>query len=193
MLRRESEKHSDTGKTIDSLLAAGCLVPDEMVNHLLEARLAEPDCHEGFLIDGYPRTVDQASHLHQILEGLGFAPPTLVHMDVPDEILINRLSARWSCRSCGAIYNLLSKPPLRHGLCDVDNDPLWQRNDDTGETAQRRLDAYKTVTDPVLGFYKLGGTGQVIHVNAHQSPDAVFEEIKVALDAEVFSHVRLRS
>ncbi len=192
MLRRESEKHSDTGKTIDSLLAAGCLVPDKTVNHLLEARLAEPDCRDGFLIDGYPRTIEQASHLHQILEGLGFAAPTLVHMDVPDSILIDRLSARWSCRDCGAIYNLLSKPPLRNGFCDIDNNPLWQRNDDTVQTAHRRLDAYKAVTDPVLGFYKLGGTGNVIHVNAHQTPDSVFEEIKLALETKVFSPVRLR-
>ena len=192
MLRRESEQHSDTGKTIDSLLAAGCLVPDETVNHLLEARLAEPDCRDGFLIDGYPRTVEQASHLHHILEGLGFAAPTLVHMDVPGSVLVDRLSARWNCRTCGTIYNLLSKPPLQPGICDVDNTPLWQRNDDTVETAHRRLAAYNAVTDPVLGFYKLGGTGQVIHVNAHQSPDCVFEEIKQALETEVFSPVRLR-
>ncbi len=193
MLRRECDKHSDTGNVIDSLLAAGSLVPDAMVNHLLEVRLAEADCRDGFLIDGYPRTVEQASHLHQILEGLGFAAPTLVHMDVPDPVLIGRLSARWSCRNCGAIYNLLSKPPLRQGRCDLDNKPLCQRSDDTVETAHRRLAAYKAVTDPVLGFYQIGGTGQVIHVNAHQSPDSVFEEIKMALEAEVFSHVRLRS
>jgi adenylate kinase len=193
MLRREGEKQSDTGKAIERLLAAGCLVPDQMVNHLLEARLAEADCRGGFLIDGYPRTVEQASHLHEILESHGFAPPTLVHMDVPDPTLIRRLSARWSCRSCGAIYNLLSKPPFLSGFCDIDHSPLWQRNDDTVETAHRRLDAYKAVTDPVLGFYKLGGTGNVIHVNADQSPDSVFEEIKVALEAEVFSPLRVRS
>lgn len=192
MLRRESEKHSDTGKAIDSLLAAGSLVPDEIVNHLLEARLGDADCCDGFLIDGYPRTVAQASHLHQILEGLGFGAPTLVHMDVPDTVLIGRLSARWNCRDCGAIYNVLSKPPRRQGYCDIDNTQLWQRNDDTADTAQRRLAAYKAVTGPVLGFYQRGGTGRVIHVKAHQSPDCVFKEIKIALETEVSSHVRLR-
>jgi adenylate kinase len=192
MLRRESEKQSHQGKLIDSLLAEGNLVPDEMVNHLLEARLAEPDCRDGFLIDGYPRTVEQASHLNQILEGLNFAPPTLVHMDVPDPILIDRLSARWSCALCGTIYNLISCPPHQPGRCDLDGTNLTQRKDDTVETAHRRLAAYKAVTDPVLGYYALPGAGQVIHVNAHQSPDSVFNEIKVALETEILSPVRLR-
>lgn len=192
MLRRECEKQSENGKLICDLLAAGQLVSDDMVNVLLEARLAEPDCRDGFLIDGYPRTVEQASHLGHLLDSLGFAPPTLVHMDVPDEVLIRRLSARWSCPTCGTIYNVESKPPRQPGLCDKDNTPLTQRSDDTVETAHRRLEAYQRVTDPVLGYYALPGTGQVIHVNAHQSPEAVFETIKQALDSEVFTPVRLR-
>ena len=192
MLRRESEKQSDTGKMIGGLLAAGRLVSDELVNRLLEARIAQADCRDGFLIDGYPRTVAQAAHLHELLEGLNFKAPTLVHMDVPDGVLIDRLSARWSCPGCGTIYNVLTKAPLEAGRCDHDGSRLCQRKDDTVATAHVRLDAYKRVTDPVLGYFALDGTGQVVHVNAHQSPDAVFEEIKQALDHEVMSPVRLR-
>lgn len=192
MLRRECESQTESGKIICEVLAAGRLVSDEAVNVLLEARLAEPDCRDGFLIDGYPRTVEQASHLNHILESLGFGVPTLIHMDVPDEVLISRLSARWSCPSCGSIYNVLTKPPIESGLCDHDQTRLTQRSDDTVETAQRRLEAYKRVTNPVLDFYALPGTGQVIHVNAHQSPQDVFDSIKLALESEVFSPVRRR-
>lgn len=191
MLRRESQKQSETGRMIDSLLTAGRLVPDETVNTLLEARLAEDDCRNGFLIDGYPRTVEQASHLNQILKGLKFPAPVLIHMDVPDLVLIGRLSARWGCPRCGAIYNTLSKPPSESGRCDLDGEMLTQRNDDTVQTAHRRLEAYKQITDPVLGYYMLPGVGQVIHVNAQQPPDAVFEEIKLALETQVPAPIRL--
>jgi adenylate kinase len=192
MLRRECESQTESGKIICEVLAAGQLVSDEAVNTLLEARLAEADCRDGFLIDGYPRTVEQASHLQHILESLGFAAPTLIHMDVPDEVLIQRLSARWSCPSCGSIYNLLTKPPINTGRCDHDETPLTQRSDDTVETAHRRLEAYKRVTNPVLDYYALPGTGQVVHVNAHQAPQDVFESIKLALETEVLSPVRIR-
>jgi len=192
MLRRECESQTESGKVICEVLAAGQLVSDESVNALLEARLADPDCTDGFLIDGYPRTVEQASHLNHILEGLGFPLPTLVHMDVPHDVLINRLSARWSCPGCGSIYNLLTHSPRNSGRCDHDDTPLVQRSDDTLQTAHRRLEAYKQVTNPVLEYYALSGAGQVIHVDAHQSPDAVFESIKAALETEVFSPVRLR-
>jgi adenylate kinase len=192
MLRRESEKQSSTGQRIDTLLAAGKLVPDDMVNSLLETRLAEADCRDGFLIDGYPRTVEQASHLSHILETLAFDRPTLIHMDVPDRILIGRLSARWNCPTCGAIYNVLSKPPLEPGRCDHDNAILCQRKDDTVETAYRRLEAYQRLTDPVLAYYEHTGAGRVLHVNGHQSPDAVFAEIKRELDTHIFAPVRVR-
>lgn len=192
MLRHESSLHSATGQWIDQLLAAGQLVPDALVNTLLESRLAAEDCRHGFLIDGYPRTVEQASHLGHLLETLGFPPPLLIHMDVPSHVLIERLSARWSCPSCGTIYNLLSRPPRQAGLCDHDGLPLTQRNDDTVETAHLRLDAYARLTNPVLDYYALPGTGRVLHVNAHQSPEKVFEEIRAAIDTEVFVPVRPR-
>lgn len=190
MLRRECETHSDTGRYIDGLLAEGKLVPDEFVNRLLEARLAEADCRDGFLIDGYPRTVEQASHLSTLLEQLGFQAPTLIHMDVPDEILVGRLSARWGCLSCGTIYNTLTKPPKRKFICDHDGMKLCQRKDDTVATALCRLDAYNRVTDPVLDYYALPGSGNVLHVDANQSPEAVFDTIRLSLGADVFSTVR---
>ncbi len=193
MLRRESEKRSSVGKLIDGLLAEGQLVPDELVNRLLEARLAEEDCHDGFLIDGYPRTVEQAAHLNDMLDKLHFPRPVLIHMDVPDRVLVGRLSARWNCPNCGAIYNVLSKPPKDPGRCDEDAALLTQRKDDTLRTAYRRLEAYQRLTDPVLAYYEEAEAGKVVHVNGHQRPEAVFEEIKAALEVHVLVPVRARA
>ena len=192
MLRRESEKHSSAGKLIDGLLADGRLVPDELVNRLLEARLAEDDCKYGFLIDGYPRTVEQGAHLTDILDSLGFPRPVLIHMDVPNRVLVGRLSARWNCPACGAIYNVLTKSPVESGRCDADSSMLTQRKDDTLETAYRRLEAYQQLTDPVLAYYDVANAGKVLHVNGHQSPESVFEEIRAALEVHVFVPVRSR-
>ena len=193
MLRRESEKRSSVGKLIDGLLAEGGLVPDELVNRLLEARLAEDDCKDGFLIDGYPRTVEQAAHLNEILDTLRFPRSMLIHMDVPDRVLVGRLSARWNCPQCGAIYNVLSRPPQEAGRCDGDGAMLTQRKDDTLRTAYRRLEAYQRLTDPVLAYYEVAEAGKVIHVNGHQRPEVVFEEIKVALEVHVLVPVRARA
>lgn len=192
LLRRESEKQTQRGHDIDELLAAGKLVDDALVNELLEARLAEPDCQDGFLIDGYPRTVEQASHLMTLLEQLDKTNPTLIHMDVPEDVLIGRLSARWSCPDCGTIYNVLSKPPLRPGICNNEGTKLTQRKDDTVATAQRRLEAYRRLTDPVLTYFEATGSARVLHVNGHQTPDNVYAEIKAQLDAVVFAPVRRR-
>jgi len=192
LLRRETEKQTPRGRAIDATLAAGKLVEDAVVNELLEARLGEPDCGEGFLIDGYPRTVEQASHLMDLMERLGFANPTLIHMDVPEAVLIGRLSARWMCPECGAIYNMLSKPPQEAGHCDADGAELTQRSDDTVATAHRRLDAYRRLTDPVLTYLEATGSARVLHVNGHQSAENVFAEIQARLDAEVFARVRRR-
>lgn len=195
LLRRESQQPTPRGHDIDALLAAGQLVADSLVNELLEARLHEPDCQDGFLIDGYPRTVEQASHLLHLLERLpasaaGPSLPTLVHMDVPASVLVERLSARWSCPACGVIYNVLSRPPRQAGLCDHDLTPLTQRKDDTVATALRRLEAYRHVTDPVLTFFAATGSARVLHVNGHQTPEDVYAEIKAELDAAVFAPVR---
>lgn len=192
LLRRESEKQTPRGHDIDELLAAGKLVDDALVNELLEARLAEPDCQEGFLIDGYPRTVEQASHLMNLLERLEKTNPTLIHMDVPEDVLVSRLSSRWSCPACGKIYNVLTHPPRQHGLCDIDQTPLTQRKDDTIATAHRRLEAYRKLTDPVLTYFEATGSAHVLHVNGHQAPDDVYAEIKSQLDAVVFAPVRRR-
>lgn len=192
MLRRETTSESPLGAEIDRLLAAGQLVSDSIVNDLLISRLAQPDCREGFLIDGYPRTVDQAHHLTHLLDSLGHPAPNLIHLDVPEPVLLQRLTARWCCPSCGAVYNLISRPPIRQGFCDHDSARLCQRKDDTLATAQHRLRAYHELTNPVLEYYARPEHGRVLHVHADHSPESVFEEIRLALESEVYIPVRKR-
>lgn len=190
MLRRKSALHTRSGEFIDDLLADGKLVPDDMVNHLLHARLEEADCRSGFLIDGYPRTVQQAANLEQQLQRLGHASPVLIHIDVPEPTLVERLSSRWTCPSCSAVYNLMSKPPLVAGHCDIDSVRLFQRRDDTVETAVKRLQAYRDITGPVLAHYNEPAHGRVVHVNGNAAPSEVFAEIHGMLDEQVLCLVR---
>lgn len=192
LLRRESRRQSKSGEFIDALLAEGKLVPDELVNALLHARLEEDDCRSGFLIDGYPRTAQQASNLRRQLDRLGHASPVLIHMDVPEPVLIERLSARWTCPQCSAVYNIMTKPPLLAGHCDIDGVRLFQRRDDTIETAGKRLQAYRNITGPVLAYYKDPTHGRVVHVNGHDSPDQVFAEIHGMLDEQVLCLMRTK-
>jgi adenylate kinase len=190
MLRRESSRQTKSGEYIDALLAEGKLVPDALVNSLLHTRLEEADCRSGFLVDGYPRTVQQAANLGALLQRLGHASPVLIHIDVPESKLIARLSARWTCPSCSAVYNLMSKPPVMPGQCDIDGARLFQRRDDTVETAITRLQAYREITDPVLAYYADPTRGRVVHVNGDAAPDEVFAEIHGMLDEQVLCLVR---
>jgi adenylate kinase len=192
MLRRESCTGSVLGTEIGRLLAAGQLVSDAIVNDLLLTRLAEPDCRDGFLIDGYPRTVEQAVHLRRVLEGLGHPAPVLIHLDVPEEVLLRRLTARWCCPRCNTVYNVVTRPPMRPGHCDHDFSPLCQRQDDTMATAMERLEAYRRLTNPVLDYFTTTGAGHVLHVDANHTPDAVFAEIRSAIETQVLIPSRLR-
>ncbi|MDX2268804.1 MAG: nucleoside monophosphate kinase [Bryobacter sp.] len=190
LLRQAAKQDAAAGRAIDELLAQGNLASDEVVNALLEARLAEADCKDGFLIDGYPRTVEQASHLLDLLDQLQHERPVLIHLDVPEQVVVERLSARWNCPDCGAIYNVLTKPPMLAGHCDADAKALVQRKDDTVETARKRLAAYRALTDPVLAYFESSEAGAVVHVNGNQAPEEVFADIKQRLEREVFAFVR---
>lgn len=184
MLRREIHLGTEIGREADILLSQGKLMPTAVVKGMLEKRLEEADCQEGFLIDGYPRTVEQSVHLAELLERLGHPKPMLVHMDVPNAVLVGRLSARWTCPECASVYNLQTKPPQAPGKCDHEGAALIQRRDDTMETAYRRLEAYEQVTNPVLEFFGATKSGTVVHINGHQEPDLVFEEIRQNLEEQ---------
>src|SRR5262249_37005787 len=133
MFRAECKAGTDLGKQACTILAAGGLVGDEIVNSMVANRIAKSDCASGFLLDGYPRTVPQADFLASLLKNRGLPNPTVISMDVPGEALIERLTARRQCPQCKRIYNLLSQPPRSEDVCDDDGAVLFCREDDREE------------------------------------------------------------
>lgn len=178
MLRAEVEAGSVLGKQVQELLAAGQLVGDETVNEILVSRISQPDCAKGFLLDGYPRTVPQAHFLDGQLLAMNFPAPMIFHLATPKSVLIERISSRRQCPACGRIYNLLFKPPLRPGVCDVDTTKLVRRSDDSVEVVRARLDAYEQQTTPIMAHY---ASGNYYSVPANRPPGEIFRDIKAIL------------
>ena len=182
MFRSECKAGTKLGKLACSILSSGRLVPDEIVNQMLAARIAQSDCRHGFLLDGYPRTVPQARFLSELLESRRLDAPTVVHLDVPVEALVARLTARRQCPVCSRIFNVISQPPLRPGICDADGAALVCRADDKEEVIRQRLQAYEQLTGPVLHYYAGGGYRRV---DGTLAPAEVSREIETLLDQAV--------
>ncbi len=153
IFRAELKAGTPLGNAAKEIMASGGLVGDDIVNGMVKGRLARPDCRDGFLLDGYPRTIPQAQFLDGLLRELGYPEPAILYLDVPDGVLITRLTSRRQCPSCGRIYNVLSQPPAREGVCDVDSAALIQRDDDKEEVIRARLRAYTEATGPLIDFY----------------------------------------
>jgi adenylate kinase len=153
MLRAECHAGTRLGKLACSILAGGGLVSDDLVNEIVTGRIARPDCANGFLLDGYPRTVPQAVYLSTLLEGKGLRDPVVIHIEAPEDDLVARLSARRQCPACLKIYNLLSHPPRTAGECDEDGTALVERDDDRESVIRQRLFAYHELTNPVLEWF----------------------------------------
>ena len=182
MLRGEIRAGTALGQAARSIMASGGLVGDDLVNAMLAARVSQPDCGGGVLLDGYPRTVEQADFLDQVLAERSMPPAIVLHLDVPNDALIGRMSSRRQCPACSRVYNLLHEPPQTAGLCDDDAIPLITRKDDREEVVRARLEMYDEVTRPVLAHYQ--------HKNYHQirgdrSPSYIFEAIQGILELEL--------
>jgi adenylate kinase len=178
MLRAEVDSGTPLGKQAAEVLAAGQLVSDEIVNRMLINRLSQPDCKDGFLLDGYPRTVPQAVFLDRQLDEMGYPPPTVFHLATPKSVLIERIASRRQCPKCGRIYNILFKPPLKRGVCDDDGEKLVRRQDDTVEVVKARLDAYEKQTAPIMVHY---ANGDYHSVPANRPPAEIFRDIESIL------------
>jgi len=178
MLRAEVDAGTPLGKQVQSILAAGSLVSDELVNNIVVSRITKPDCKNGFLLDGYPRTLSQAKFLDGRLAELGFPPPTVFHLATPKSVLIERISSRRQCPTWGRIYNLLFKPPLRPGVCDDDGTKLIRRSDDSVEVVSARLEAYERMTAPIMVHY---AGGDYHSVPANRPPSEIFRDIEAIL------------
>lgn len=180
MFRLAIKNETPLGNEAKSYMDRGELVPDEVTIGIVKERLSESDAKDGFLLDGFPRTVQQAEALNEIMDELGSKIESTIYVDVPEEELMNRLTGRRICEVCGTAYHLVFNPPNQEGICDLDGGKLYQREDDNSETVQNRLKVNIKQTKPLLDFYE--SQGVLSRVNGSQDIDEVFEDIKKVLE-----------
>lgn len=179
MLREEIKAGTALGKAAKSIMSSGGLVGDELVNRMLAQRVSLPDCEHGFLLDGYPRTVEQAEYLDDVLAEQQMQTPIVLHLDVPMDALVGRLTSRRQCPQCKRIYNLFHQPPKKAGICDDDGTPLITRKDDSEEVVTERIRTYDDVTRPVLAYYQ---DRKYYQIRGDRSPGYIYEEITGILE-----------
>jgi adenylate kinase len=171
ILRRAVAERTSLGKKAKKLMDAGQLVPDEVVNGIVDEALQKPEAQRGFLLDGFPRTVAQATALDEMLARRGRSIDYVIALEVPVETLVDRLSGRLTCPVDGAVYHLRTNPPKKAGVCDRDGTPLVQRPDDQPDAVRRRLAEYEKKTALLTGYYKARGV--VRNVDGVGTPDEV--------------------
>ena len=182
MLRDRIRSGAETGTAVAATMQSGALVSDQVVNEMVKARLSEPDAAGGFVLDGYPRTLDQARHLTGWLAGWGI-PEVVIHLAVDYNVIIARLTGRRQCPRCGTLYNVASHPPRVEGVCDLDGEKLVIRDDDREAVIRGRLDAYDRQTRPVLEFFKASGH-RVVEVDAsNDPPENVYHKIRQTMES----------
>ncbi|MEM6531425.1 MAG: adenylate kinase [Myxococcota bacterium] len=180
LIRDAIKEGTELGKRFQSYLAKGELVPDELVVAMVDERLDKPDTSEGFLLDGFPRTVPQAEALEQLLGDRDMNLDRVIYIKVPDELLIERATGRIICCSCGATFHKTMKPPKKKGICDVcGSTEFKQRDDDREDVVRKRVAVYEAETAPLVEFYR--GKGVLKDVDGVGSPSEVRDRIESAL------------
>jgi adenylate kinase len=179
LLRDLIKQNSGMARQVKAYMDRGELVPDDLTLAIVMARLAEPDCRNGFILDGFPRTVTQARELDRRLQSKGRHLDRVIDLVVPEDVLLARLSGRWLCRDCHSSYHVIFSPPTTPGVCDRCGGPLYQRADDTLETARRRLEVYDRDTRPVLEYYRAAGI--LVEVPGDRSVGEVTEALREAI------------
>jgi adenylate kinase len=173
ILRGAVKEGTELGKKAKGFMDAGDLVPDELILDIMGERLLQDDCKAGFLLDGFPRTIPQAEALKGMLAKLNIELDAAVNLDVPREVILDRLTTRRTCSNsaCQEIYNTKSKPTKVEGICDKCGSPVIQRDDETEEAISNRLDVYNEKTAPLVGFYD--AKGMVLNITATSSDEVV--------------------
>lgn len=179
ILRAEVKAGTELGQKAKELMDAGKLVPDEVVIGIVQKRLAERDAADGFVLDGFPRTIPQAEALEAALSKIGKRVDRVLSFEVPAELVVERISGRRSCPTCGAIYHVSANPPKRAGYCDKDNTGLVQRSDDAEEKVRARMVEYAKLTAPLKAYYEKKGLLTVI--DGVGTPEGIYAEVKKAL------------
>jgi len=154
ILRDNIKNQTPLGEEAKKFMNKGELVPDSLIMNMIKKRLNTDDCNNGYILDGFPRTIPQAEGLDKLLKDMKQKLNHVIVMDVPDNLIIERLSNRRSCKSCGQLYNLLFEPPSDISKCDKCNGELYQRTDDNPQTIQQRLSVYHDQTKPVINHYE---------------------------------------
>lgn len=180
ILRGAVAAGTELGKQAQSFMSAGDLVPDELIMGIMKDRLQEDDCKNGYLLDGFPRTIPQAEALKELLSDIGEKLDMVVNLDVPRDVILDRLTTRRTCSNsdCQAIYNVKSNPPKVEGVCDKCGSPVIQREDETEEAISHRLETYNEKTAPLADYYEKEGL--LTNINATSS-EVVVNTIKEKL------------
>lgn len=182
MFREAIASSTSLGKEAKKYIDQGKLVPDEVTIGLVRERLSKKDCENGFLLDGFPRTIAQAQALNEILKDLHIKLDAVINIDVDLDVLVDRIVGRRVCENCGAGYHITNLKPKKEGICDICGGKLIQRKDDTRETVVTRLDVYTNQTKPLLAFYN--DLKLVKNVDGMGDIDAIFSNIKSTLKGE---------
>lgn len=180
MLRENVRNNTELGLTAKSYMESGRLVPDDVINAMVEKRLQEDDCQKGYLLDGFPRTLVQAQAFEKISEKIGKPVECVLALEVDFDVLKERITGRRVCPKCGAIYHIHNFPSKVEGICDVCGSELKQRSDDTVEKLTQRMEEYENSTKPVIDFFE--NKNVVKHLNAAEKPEIVFGKIQEALN-----------
>jgi adenylate kinase len=180
IFRQNIKNKTALGQEVESYLNKGDLVPDDLTNRLVEDRLNQEDVAKGFILDGYPRTLDQARALADILENKKAKLDVALNVYVPDEIILKRLAGRRVCESCGDTYNIYYKKPEVEGICDTCGGKLIQREDDSEETVKNRLKTYEEKTAPLISYYEQENILKTVDNSA--SLDETLAQVKEVLD-----------
>ena len=171
IFRDNIERQTPLGVKVKAIIDSGSLVSDDLTFELVKDRLAQDDCKNGYILDGFPRTIPQA----EMLDGL-VSDIKCVNFEIADEIVIKRLSTRRVCKGCGANYNVLTLPPKVEGVCDKCGAELYQRDDDKQESILHRMDVYREQTEPLINFYK--GKGKITDLDASIETDVLLGKFK---------------
>jgi adenylate kinase len=183
IFRENLKKQTELGQKAKEFMNRGELVPDDVTISMIRERLSRPDCAQGALLDGFPRTPAQAEALSSMLEDFSGQVDAVPYIKVSEEELIERLSGRWTCRAEGHVFNEKYDPPEKPGVCDYDGSELYQREDDKPATVKRRIRVYLEQTQPLIDYYRKRDL--LIEVNGEQSIDAVSADLLSALDEKV--------
>ncbi len=181
IFRANIKAGTELGKKAKAYMDAGGLVPDELVCDLVVDRIQKDDCENGFILDGFPRTIPQAEALTAALESIGSKMDYAIDIEVQDEAIINRMAGRRACLNCGATYHIVNIPPKKEGVCDRCGSEIVLRDDDKPETVQKRLEVYHEQTQPLIDYYTAQGI--LKEVDGTLPMDTVFDKIVEIVEA----------